>query len=43
MGGKITNLLVKKGTTQPNVPPERNFNLFMAEKFKFYKKSLKSL
>ena len=33
----------KKGLQKPNVPPERNFNLVMAEKFKFYRKSLKSL
>ena len=36
-------LSVQGGNTQPNVPLERNFNLFMAENFKFYSKSLNSL
>lgn len=43
MGGEITNLFVLKGATKPNVPPERNLHQFMAEKFKFYRRSLKSL
>lgn len=40
---RLINLSVKRGNTKPNAPLERNFNVFMAEKFKFYSKSLKSL